>query len=274
MESIFLLTLGGFIFLSIYLTSSCEYDEGCALGSRCCKQTGAGRVLEKGECVLRETCRGFCLMKADCLPPERCNTSQNICTAKCFHDADCHQGYICKNDRCVEVIMYEPDGDDPFQPVELKILAIMLYSVPVIIALSIFGCCLFYVVVKPCNNVLNHRGRNCTVDSLNGNPPTSANAQQQNNELLEITLVRLPVDTSVLSPRHEQDNAELERLEIGSNSLPVNEANRQSVDAIASIRPPSGTEICVACEVHPPTYEEAVRDSTVILNMYRTTEFV
>ena len=72
--------------------------------------------------------------------------------------------------------------------------------------------------------------------------------------------------------RHEQENEE--RLEIGSSSLPVNEANGQSVDDDIGLRgPPSYVEISNVPEVLPPTYEEAIRDSTGIsVNMYQTTE--
>ena len=44
---------------------------------------------------------------------------------------------------------------------------------------------------------LNHRGRNCTTGSLNGNLPTSTSAPQRNNEMLELNPARIPVDTSV-----------------------------------------------------------------------------
>jgi len=99
------------------------------------------------------------------------------------------------------------------------------------------------------------------VASLNGNPPTRTNAQQQNKEMLEINLVRLPIDTSMLY-RHEQENAE--RLEIGSNGLPVSAANGQSVDERGLTGPPSYIEIFDVPEVLPPTYEEAIRDSQMM----------
>ena len=126
--------------------------------------------------------------------------------------------------------------------------------------------CALYLHLKLCvkklqSLYLNRRGRNCSVASLNGNPPTRTNAQQQNNEMLEINLVRLPVDTSMLY-RHEQENAE--RLEIGSNGLPVSAANGQSVDEIGLKGPPSYIEIFDVPEVLPPAYEEAIRDSQMM----------
>jgi len=123
MESTFLLILGSF--LSIYLTSGCEYDNQCVFGLRCCKQTEAGRVLEEGECGPRETCIGFCLKTDDCLPPERCDTSRFNCTAKCSNNTDCHHGYSCENDHCVSS---ETNHNDISVSFEFDIATFLRYS--------------------------------------------------------------------------------------------------------------------------------------------------
>ena len=234
-----------------------------------------GRVLEEERCASRETCSGFCLKTDDCLPPERCNASRYNCTTKCANDTDCHLGYICENDHCVS---NETDLKDVSVSFEFDIITLLII-LPFILGGLCFICGILHFVhmlLKCCVKNLQSiysglRGRNCSVGSLNGNLPTRTNAQQQNNEVLEINLVRLPVDTSMLY-RHEQENAE--RLEIGLSSLPVNEANGQSVDDDIGLRgPPSYVEIFNVPEDLPPTYEEAIRDSTGIsVNMYQTTE--
>ena len=216
--------------------------------------------MEEGKCVSRETCSGFCLKTDDCLPPERCNTFRYNCTAKCSNDTDCHPRYICEYNHCVS---NETNHNDISEHVDIVALLIIL---PCVLFFLCFACYAPYLHLKLCvkklqSFYLNRRGRNCSVASLNGNPPTRTNAQQQNNEMLEINLVRLPVDTSMLY-RHEQENAE--RLEIGSNGLPVRAANGQSVDEIGLIRPPSYIEIFDVPEVLPPTYEEAIRDSQMM----------
>ena len=166
---------------------------------RCCKQPKARRVLKEGKCAFRETCSDFCLKTDDCLPPERCDTSRFYCTTKCSNDTDCHHGYICENDHCVS--NETNDNDDSGLVLLVVFSPFILYGLCNICVIL----CYVHILLKSCLERLhssqpahlNHRGRNCTAGSLNGNPPTSTSAPQQNNEMLELNPARIPVDTSV-----------------------------------------------------------------------------
>ena len=204
---------------------------------RCCKQTQAGRVLEEGICIFRVTCSSFCLKTDDCLPPARCDTSRFNCTTKCSNDTDCHLGYICENDHCVS---NETKHNDISESVTFLGLLPLL---PFVLCPGLCFCYCFLALVyyrlqicfeKLQSLYLRHRGRNCTVGSLNENPPTSINA---------------------------------EMLETDSIRPPVLETNGESFDNIASRGPPSYSEIFDVPETSLPTYEETTGDSTESLNI-------
>ena len=294
MESTFLLTLGSF--LSIYLASGCEYNNQCAFGVRCCKQTEAGRVLEEGKCVFRVTCSSFCLKTDDCLPPERCDTSRFNCTTKCSNDTDCHLGYICENDHCVS---NETKHNDISESVtSLDVLLLLPFVLIPGLCYSVCFLVLVYSRLQICveklqSLYLRHRGRNCTVGSLNGNPPTSTNAPQQNNVTpLELNFARIPVDDSVL---HEYDRRSLafdhllqlsfdtlhslylngqqnaETLETDSIRPPVHDSNGESFDTNPSSTPPSCIEVSDVSGVAPPPYE-SIHTSVVLPNELQNAE--
>ena len=256
MESTFLLILGSF--LSIYLTSGCEYDNQCAFGLRCCKQTEAGRVLEEGKCVSRETCSGFCLKTDDCLPPERCNASRYNCTAKCSNDTDCLHGYICENDHCVS---NETNDNDVWGLIEALLILLLPFILGGLLYFFYIYWCLGYNRTEWCveklqSLFLNLRGRNCSVCSLNGNPPTRTNAPQQNNETLEMNFTQVELYHLRRLYLNGQQNAET--LEMDSIRPPVHDSNGESFDTNPSSAPPACIEVRDVPEVSPAPYESII----------------
>ena len=195
---------------------------------RCCKQTQAGRVLEEGICIFGVTCSSFCLKTDDCLPPARCDTSRFNCTTKCSNDTDCHLGYICENDHCVS---NETKHNDISESVTFLGLLPLL---PFVLCPGLCFCYCFLALVyyrlqicfeKLQSLYLRHRGRNCTVGSLNENPPTSINA---------------------------------EMLETDSIRPPVYDSNSESFDTNLSSNRPACIEVSDVPEVPPPPYESII----------------
>lgn len=88
------------VLLAIRSTFACDLNSECR--PRCCKRTDGRGELVKGVCISRETCDGFCVVKDDCLAPQICDTSVNLCTTKCLNDIDCHPSHICKKNHCAE----------------------------------------------------------------------------------------------------------------------------------------------------------------------------
>ena len=69
----------------------------------------------------------FCTKSSECIPPERCSVSRNVCTSFCYYSDDCPKGYVCTDtNQCKE---------DSFGT------ALILLTVATILVLSLC-CCL------------------------------------------------------------------------------------------------------------------------------------
>lgn len=45
----------------------------------------------------------FCTKSSECIPPERCSVSRNVCTSFCHYSDDCPKGYVCTDiNQCEE----------------------------------------------------------------------------------------------------------------------------------------------------------------------------
>ena len=125
---------------------------------------------KKAVCIsrARESCDDFCLRIEDCLPPERCDTSLNLCTTKCSKDSDCQRNYDCKNKRCIK--------EDAFVGITPLITAVVLLAC----------CCGCFRLQRRRNQPVNYNANpSAAVNSTDVNP-RGTNAQQNTNvETLE-----------------------------------------------------------------------------------------